>query len=347
MRRVAGAVLVVVGVLCVIMAGVLAWVIVPSQKQVPTDYKPPDTVLEAPGATFVVAQLGATGPQVTVQHGTLRSTTAITPDAATADRLTGDLAGNTLIWGVADATTWVESKAPISGAQSRIALDRVSGAAVNWAGQCYAEVQLDPTKNTGCTPGSISFAGQFYLFPFGTEKKTYQYWDSTLRTALPIAYQGEETVGGLKAYRFEQAVPKMDLPADATTLGGLLAFLAPGARGGTMNYAADRTLWVEPMTGAIVAYRERQHRELVPDNGAPVVLLDATFQYDAATTKAISDQASDGRSQILLLGRYLPIGLVVVGVLAVLGGLLLFRRRRPPAAAAVPAEVAEAAPGST
>jgi hypothetical protein len=344
MRRAIGAFLVVIGVLCVALAGILAWVIVPEQKHVPTDYKPPETVLEAPDATFVAAQLSAAGPQVSVQHGTLRSTTVVTPDAKAADSLSGSLAGNTLIWAVTDATTWVESKAPIAGAQSRIALDRVSGAAVPWNGQCYQEMSLDPTKNAGCTPGSISFVGQFYLFPFDTGKNTYQYWDGTLRTALPIAYQGEEKVGGLNTYRFELAVPKTDLPVDATTLAGLQAFLGPAARGAKMNYEAARTLWVEPMTGAIVAYRERQHRELVPAGGPSVVLLDATFQYDAATAKAVGDEASDGRSKILLLGRYLPIGLIVVGVAGVLSGLWLFRRRRRPTAATAADEVTEAAP---
>ncbi|GAA2643437.1 hypothetical protein Adu01nite_82260 [Paractinoplanes durhamensis] len=296
--------------------------IVPSQKQVPTDYKPADVTVEAPGATFVAAQLSATGPQVSVQHGTLRSTTVVTPDPKAAASL-----DNTLIWGAAQTTTWVESSVPISQAESRIALDQVSGAAVPWAGQCYFEAQMDPSKNTGCVPGSITFTGQLYLFPFDTQKKEYQYWEGALRTALPIAYRGTEKIDGLTTYRFEQAVPKTDLPADAATMAGLLAFLAPGARTGTMSYEGSRTLWVEPMTGAIVAYQERQHREVVPDTGATVVLLDATFKYDQATAKAILDDARDGRSQLLLLGRYLPIGLLVLGVLLVLGGVLLLRRR--------------------
>jgi hypothetical protein len=149
----------------------------------------------------------------------------------------------------------------------------------------------------------------------------------------------------LDTYRFEQVIPKTPLPVDAPTLAGILAFLAPGARGGTMTYEASRTLWVEPMTGAIVAYQERQHRELAPDTGAPVVLLDATFQYDPATAKAVTDQAKDGRDQILLLGRYLPIGLLVVGLVGIVAGLLMLRRRAtPPTAAPAPAAAPTAVP---
>ena len=337
MRRVTGVVFLGLGLLCVVLAAVLAWVFVPMQKKVPTDMKPPDVVVNAPNATFVAAKVGATGlPQVAVEHGALRSATAVEPDADTADGLTGDLSGDTLIWNVSQSTVGVDSGTPISGSKSRIALDRVSGAAVPWSGQCYQELTADPASGAACTPGNIAFAGQLYLFPFGTGKKTYQYWDGTLRAATPIAYRAEETVAGLTTYRFEQVVPRQKLPLDARTAAGLIAFLAPGAHTATMSYQATRTLWVEPMTGAIVAYREQQHRELVPDTGAAVVLLDATFEYDAATAKAIADEAKDGRSQLLLFGRYLPIGLVVLGVLAIVAGLLMVRRapaRRMPVAA--------------
>jgi len=141
-----------------------------------------------------------------------------------------------------------------------------------------------------------------------------------------MVYRSAEKFNGLPTYRFEQVVPEQQIPVDKQTLDGLLGFLAPGAKTGTMSYQATRTLWVEPMTGAIVGYREYQHRDLVPDTGRPVPILDATFQYDAATLKAVHDQAADGRSQLLLLGRYLPIGLLVAGLLLAVLGVLVTRR---------------------
>jgi hypothetical protein len=348
MRRIAGAMLFGLGLLCVVAAAALAWLIVPTLRKVPYDLKPPDVVLNAPGATFVSARLLSGGdPSITVEHGTLRNTTGVKPDYKAEAELSGNLGGKTLIWNVYQATDWVEGSLPINRAESRIALDRVSGAAVAWKGQCYNDVKVDKAGDSKCEPGNISYTGQLYLFPFGTQKKTYQYFDGTLRKALPMTYQGEEKVAGLPTYRFQQTVPQQDLAVDAQTLNGLLGFLAPKAKSGTMNYEATRTLWVEPMTGAIVAYTDREHRQLVPAGGQPIDILDATFQYDKATTDAIVDQARTGRSQLLAFGRYVPIGLLVAGLVAIVAGVMITRRAEVPgrhAAADAPAPEASAVP---
>ena len=337
MRRVAGAMLFGLGLLCVVAGAALAWLIVPTLKQVPYDMKPPDVVLNAPGATFVNPHTLPNGdPAITVEHGTLRNTTGIKPDYKAAADLTGSLAGNTLIWNVYQATDWVESSVPINRSESRIALDRVSGAAVAWKGQCYNDVKVDKQGDSKCEPGNISYTGQLYLFPFGTQKKTYQYFDSTLRAALPMTYQGQEKVAGLPTYRFQQTVPLQTLDVDQETLSGLLGFLAPTAKSGTMNYEASRTLWVEPMTGAIVAYTDREHRQLVPAGGQPIDILDATFKYDKATSDAIVDAARTGRTQLLVFGRYLPIGLVVAGLVAMVAGVMITRRPAAPGRHATP-----------
>ena len=337
MRRVAGAMLFGLGLLCVVAAAALAWLIVPALRKVPYDMVPPNVVLNAPGATFVSARLlpGNT-PSIAVEQGTLRNTTGVKPDYKAAADLSGSLAGKTLIWNVYQRTDWVENNVPISLSESRIALDRVSGAAVAWKGQCYNDVKVDKQDTSTCDPGNISYTGQLYLFPFGTQKKTYQYFDGTLRRALPITYQGQEKVAGLQTYRFQQTVPQQDIPADQETLSGLLGFLAPKAKTGTMNYEASRTLWVEPMTGAIVAYTDREHRQLVPAGGQPIDILNATFQYDKATGDTIVDQARTGRSELLIFGRYLPIGLLVAGLVAMVAGLMITRRAAVPARHAAP-----------
>lgn len=328
MRRFTGALLFAIGSLCIVAAAALAWLVVPALKQVPYSLKPPNVVVEAPDATFVSARLLADNqPQVAVEHGTLRNTTGVKPDYNAAAGLSGTLAGKTLIWNVYQATDWVDQKVPISRSESRIALDRISGAAVTWKGQCYNDVKVTTTATSVCQPGNIAYTGQLYLFPFGTGKKTYQYFDGTLRTSLPMQYQGTETVAGLPTYRFVQTVARQQVATDSETLSGLLGFLAPKAKTGAMYYQDTRTLWVEPMTGAIVAYREQMRRELVPDVGDTIPVVDATFQYDKATSDAIVKEARTGRDQLLTYGRYLPIGLLVIGVLAVGAGLLITRRR--------------------
>jgi hypothetical protein len=341
MRRVAGAMLFGLGLLCVVAGAALAWLIVPTLKQVPLKMKPPDVVLNAPGATFVSARTLANGdPSVTVEQGTLRNTTGVKPDYKAAADLSGSLADKTLIWNVYQATDWVEGQLPISRSESRIALDRVSGAAVAWKGQCYNDVKVDKQNTSSCQPGNISYTGQLYLFPFGTQKQTYQYFDGTLHKSLPMTYQGQEKVAGLQTYRFQQTVPQQNLDVDPQTMAGLLGFLAPKAKSGTMTYEASRTLWVEPTTGAIVAYTDREHRQLVPDGGQPIDILNATFQYDKATGDTIVDQARTGHTQLLAFGRYLPIGLLVAGLVAIVAGVMVTRRAEAPGRHAAPEEPA-------
>ncbi|BAL87150.1 hypothetical protein AMIS_19300 [Actinoplanes missouriensis 431] len=331
-RRLTGVTLFGLGVLCLLLAGGLAWIIVPSQKKVPLDLIPPDVVVADDSATFAQAKDG----QVTVEQAGLRSRTGITPDFRAAADLTGDLADETLIWNVFHATDRADTGEAINRAESRVALDRRSGAAVDWEGQCHSE-----NPGVACLAGNVDFEGQLYLFPFGTEKKTYQYWDSALHRALPMEYTAEENFNGLPTYRFEQQIPQQAVDMDPTSLAGLMAFLAPGATTGTVNYRAARTLWVEPKTGAIVGYREQQHRELVPDSGAPIVIFDADLQYDQDTLAALHDQAAGGRTQLMLLGFWVPIILVLIGLALMIGGFLLTRGapgtgRRTPAHAAEP-----------
>lgn len=343
-RQVASAALFGLGLLCLVVAAALAWVIVPSQSQYPFDTQPPDVVVAASNATFVQAKTLADGDvQVGVEHGGLTNRTGIKPDFDAAAKLGGELAGKTLIWNVYQATDRADNGEPINRAESRIALDRKSGAAVPWSGQCYNDVKEDNTPDAGCVPGNISFAGQLYLFPFGTQKKTYQYWDSGLEEALPMAYETEENYNGFPTYRFHQEILQQDLQTDSETIAGLLGVLAPGAHDGTMTYRASRTLWVEPRTGAIVGYEEVQHRELVPDVGARVVLFDASFQYDEPTKEAIRKVTADGRNLLLLLGVYLPIGLAVLGLVLLVAGILI-GRRRPKADQHVAAHAAEPEP---
>ncbi|HWS32983.1 MAG TPA: DUF3068 domain-containing protein [Actinoplanes sp.] len=320
MKRILGATLFGLGVLSLLLAMALAWVIVPSQRKVPLDLVPPDVVVETAGASFVQAKLLPDGtPQVVVENAGLRSTTGIKPDFNAAAGLDGD----TLVWNVYHSTNRIDTGEMINSAESRVALDRVTGEAVPWHGQCHSETQAP------CTPGDIAFAGQLYLFPFGTEKRAYQYWDSTLGTALPIAYQAEEDYNGLATYRFQQQVPEQPAEMNPETLAGLLGFLAPGATDGTISYRAVRTLWVEPETGAIVGYREQQHRTLVPDVGQPVVIFDADLQYDKATLDAVRREAEDGLALLTLLGFWTPLGLAVVGMALLAAGYLLTRSAAP------------------
>jgi len=54
-----------------------------------------------------------------------------------------------------------------------------------------------------------------YVFPIGTQKHTYQVFDTTLNRAVPFAYEGTAQTGGIPTYIFEENVrpDRRDRPA--------------------------------------------------------------------------------------------------------------------------------------
>lgn len=124
--------------------------------------------------------------------------------------------------------------------------------------------------------------GITYQFPMGTDRKSYQYFDLNSQTTNPIDYVGEEEISGYTVYRFEQTLAPINLyerlkealnedgelsEGDEATLASLrLSFPADvwGIDKGEENpnvemdryYTVNRTIWVEPRTGAIMNGRE-------------------------------------------------------------------------------------------
>jgi len=112
-------------------------------------------------------------------------------------------------------------------------------------------------------------------------------------------------------YKYEAVIDNIDLP------------VGPGIPG---KYSDTRTVWIEPLTGAIVKGIEQQKRWLADGTQA----LDTTLTFNQAAIDYQAKQASDGRAQIKQLTVILPLISLLVGLLALVGAFLL--SRRPPAA---------------
>lgn len=321
-----GAALFGVGVLSLAIAAGLLFYVAPAVTKLPYDLKACQTpeeegclrpsVAVANNARFLQTKGGDT-PVIEIKTGTLVSTTEVLPRADLTDsELTGDLKGNAVIWDVFGNVTYDQTKEMVSEYAAELALDRVSGAAAEWDKQ-----YLQDAGPEGSAP--VTFAGQTYKFPFNTEQKDYEYFDRDLRKALPIIYQEPETINGLEAYRFEQKIENQTLAFAPERLNGLLGRFAPGATSGKVTYSNTRTIWVEPVSGTFLKVREQQNKTLVPDVGDPVALLDGDFSYTDETIANSVKSAEANRSQLLLVSRYLPIGLSVLGALLLIVGLVL------------------------
>lgn len=141
-------------------------------------------------------------------------------------------------------------------------------------------------------------------FPFDTEQKTYPFWDGLVGGTVDAVYQGEEDIDGLATYKF--LVTVKDQPIE----------IADGVPG---TYNTEKTMWVEPRTGAIMDQQESQTRLL--DDGS--TFLDLNFGFTEETVAANIESGKDNAGQLALLTRTVPLVGGILGILALLGGFAL------------------------
>jgi hypothetical protein len=322
--RVLGAVLFGIGVLALIFAGGLAFVVAPAVNQLPYDLERSQSVAEAPNASF----LQITDGKAEVNTGTLRSTTTVQPDAkATAD-LEEPLDGEAVVWLVGSEAVRTDTEELISAYSTSLALDRRTGEA-----QLWDKAWLD----TGNDRQSVNYSGQIYKFPFGTEQKSYTIYDRDIAGTRPANFIKTEEIEGLETYQFVQEINNetQELPADRLQV--LLGQLLPGATSGEVKYSNTRTVWVEPTTGQFIKVQEEQTKELVSEDGRSVTILDATFTYTDDTISNAADTAGANRQKLMLVGVWAPIGLAVLGLILIILAFVVMARRPRAAAAGVPA----------
>lgn len=146
-------------------------------------------------------------------------------------------------------------------------------------------------------------------WPFDSQKKDYPYWDDLLKKAVPAQYVGTETLDGMEVYVYEVKVD----PTKTEVVSGIKGL-----------YSAEKTIKVDPITGAIVYQRNHDVRTAL--NGDPLIDLDVDFTDDQI--KASVDEARDGDNQLKMIGVIVPIVGGILGVLLIAVGLFLALRRR-------------------
>jgi Porin PorA len=175
----------------------------------------------------------------------------------------------------------------------------------------------------------VAVEGLTLTFPFGTEQKDYDVFNSTTRQAFPATFEGVEELEGLEVYRFQMSIPdtvvrELDVPAS----------FAGSDEEGTVTaevvYSNERTIWVEPTSGVIVTSEESPNTVLRgPEGTTGATILAGNFAGSEQTISDGVERAEDIRGQISMVTTTLPITMAVVGLLLiVLGALLVARRAR-------------------
>jgi hypothetical protein len=200
----------------------------------------------------------------------------------------------------------------------RVCIDRRTAVAV--------DCDVDNVDNDGDVP----VEGLTLTFPFGTEKRDYDFFNSTAKKAFPATFEGVETINGLEVYRFEMSIPETVIRSTevpATMAGG---DAADGSVEADVVYSNERTIWVEPTSGVIVTAEEHPDTVLRgPDGESGVTILAGDFAGTDETIAAGVERAEDTRGQITMVKTILPLSLAVLGLLLLVVGALLVRRARP------------------
>jgi len=185
-----------------------------------------------------------------------------------------------------------------------------------------------------------------YVFPIGTQKQTYQVFDTTLKKTMPFVYSGTANVNGIQAYIFVENVPPTQ--TGTVTLPG--SFVKMSAASVTLGeYDAEHLIYyVDPETGALVDVNETQSTTLrtSPTAAPSLVGFDADLIATPASVTQIVALDNKGRNELSLLQTVLPLVFGIVGAVALLAGIFLtLRRSDTPADVDVPPDTTPADPG--
>ena len=184
-----------------------------------------------------------------------------------------------------------------------------------------SEVVEDQAKYVGeerAVPGMKGLAGKF---PFDTQRHDYEYWDGTLGNTVVAKYVDDVEIKGVKTYQYEVSATSDDAvlsPGDDEEVG-----TDDDVRG---TYEANQTIYVEPTTGSYIDQSATQ--KMVTSSG--LVLVDAEMSYSDKTVATNAKDAKDNISNLKLIGTWIPVGGLVVGLILLLVGLWLVLRGRKP-----------------
>lgn len=148
-------------------------------------------------------------------------------------------------------------------------------------------------------------------FPFDTEQKTYDYWDSMLGRTVEAKFEDTEEFDGLETYRFHIDVPE----TEAEVLDGVDGF-----------YSMDKTMWIEPRTGAVI--KQAQHEIRTMEDGSPIIDMEIEFTEDSIS-EGVEESKGNVRS-LNLITKVVPLVGFIGGAVALIAGagLFLVGRRR-------------------
>ncbi|PWV50098.1 MULTISPECIES: DUF3068 domain-containing protein [Nocardiopsis] len=253
-------------------------------------------------------------------------------DTATWNRVEGaDLERDTRVVASAHGADWSAWEMTVDTTSServldhwsrRVIVDRRTGRAVNCCGE---HVNGDR---------AVRQAGLVLYWPPGAAQGDHSFYDAEVRAAPTVEFEEDDEVAGVAVRRYTQTVEATQVPDSAREVPA--ALFDPDAEGTVSAnrwLTAERTFWVEPVTGVVVNLEERRRETLRPQNGSGEVdLLDTELTLADGQVSGYAEQARVRSLLLRGLDSWAPWTLAPIGAVAVLVGLLgAWRSRTPPA----------------
>jgi hypothetical protein len=239
----------------------------------------------------------------------VRATYTIKGDAAAGS-------SSTAVWDETASVRDVTNGLPVSTVTRRFAFGRRTAVLVDC---CGAHVNGNKRIEQTGVAGAV--------FPMGTQKQTYQVFDTTLNRTVPFAYAGTADTGGIQTYMFTEDVAPTQV-ATITVPGPFFGLKAKTVKLPQL-YQIHLTYWVDPQTGALLNVDEKEKMTLRnPATGGTVaVLFDGDLRATPDTVKAVVDLDSSGRTELRLLDTIIPLAAGIVGAVALVAGIFLLVRK--------------------
>jgi len=302
MRGVIGVILAGLGAFLILVAILLpTWVTGQVVKFPLNEYE--TATLEASNASYFSASSLSEKTGVTIE-----ATYTIKGDASKGN-------SSTAVWNEYDYVYDLTNHKAIQQTTRTFAFDRRTAQLVNC---CGASVNGDTSVRQTGVVGDV--------FPIGTQKQTYEVFDTTLKRQMPFVYSGTTTVAGVQTYEFVENVAPVQVatvPVPGSFVGSSAALVsAPEFDQLHLIY------YVDPETGALIDVNEHQTTTLHnPATGATaLVLFDADLIATPASLHQIVGLDSSGRNELDLLETILPLALGIFGGVALVAGIFLGRK---------------------
>ena len=306
MRRVTGLALSALGAFLVVLALLTRFVVVGEVVKFPLNEKTISTLVASNSSYFSPTKLAE-------QNGvTLDDTVTVEGDNAS-----GNL--SRAVWNEFSYVYDASNRLTYNYSTERLAFDRRTGELINCCGTAIG------------TNSSVHVSGLGFVWPIGAQKKTYQYFDTTLLKAEPMVYAGTAVVDGLTTDKYVETVP--GVRSGTLTLPGSLVHVR-GSESVTLNEydQSTTTQYVAPASGAPVETVSSQHLYLEKSSGAQALnLLNANFTSNAASIASAVAAAKSKDAEIQLVSVIIPAAAGLVGlILLVLGAVLTLSIRKQP-----------------